>query len=177
MALVLTSLPAAEPLTLAEAKAHLRLDGSGEDALVASLILTARLHLERLLARAFISQGWTLWLDRWPAPTAVLLPIAPVLGIDAVRIYAADDSAETVPAEDYQLDGQGVPPRLVARVAWPSPTRPANGVEIVFTAGYGTAATDVPQPLRHAMLLLAAHWYEHRELVEVGEPARSFRRR
>ncbi len=67
MALVLTSGPATEPVTVAEAKAHLRLDSDAEDVLIASLIITSRLHLEAALGLALIAQGWTLHLDQFPA--------------------------------------------------------------------------------------------------------------
>jgi uncharacterized phiE125 gp8 family phage protein len=52
--------------------------------------------------------------------------------------------------------------------AWPKPGRPANGIEIAFTAGYGPVAADVPAPIRQAILLLIAHWYEHRSPLEDG---------
>ena len=64
-----------------------------------------------------------------------------------------------------------MPPRLVRTgVIWPQPGKAANGVEIDFTAGYGALATDVPAPLREALLLLIAHWYENREPIAVGAP-------
>ena len=53
-------------------------------------------------------------------------------------------------------------------LAWPSAAPHANGIEIAFTAGYGDAAADVPEPIRQALLLLIAHWYEHRSPLEVG---------
>ena len=52
--------------------------------------------------------------------------------------------------------------------SWPKPGRTANGIEIAFVAGYGDAAADVPAPIRQAILLLVAHWHEHREPVEIG---------
>jgi len=68
-------------------------------------------------------------------------------------------------------DPVSVPPRLVRTgVIWPQPGKAANGIEIDFTAGYGAAASDVPAPLRQAVLLLVAHWYENREPIAVGSP-------
>ena len=58
--------------------------------------------------------------------------------------------------------------RRQAALAWPAPKRIANGIEIAFTAGYGEAVADVPAPIRQAVLLLVAHWYEHREPIEIG---------
>jgi uncharacterized phiE125 gp8 family phage protein len=170
MALVLTSGPAIEPVTLAEAKSHLRVDGTAEDTLVGSLIITSRLHIEAALGLALITQGWSVFIDDWPPGREVRLPLRPVQTVTAVRLYAADESLQAVAADTYLLDGAGTPARLVRRGngAWPRPTRPANGIEIAFVAGYGNAAADVPAPIRQAILLLIAHWHEHREPVEIG---------
>jgi uncharacterized phiE125 gp8 family phage protein len=71
--------------------------------------------------------------------------------------------------ESYVLDGQGVPARLVRRgVGWPSTRNAPLGIEINLIAGFADAASDVPEPIRHAVLLLVAHWYEHRDPIEIG---------
>ncbi len=66
MPLILTAGPSVEPVSLAEAKAHCRVDGTAEDTLIASLIVAARMHVERALDAALIAQGWSLYLDGWP---------------------------------------------------------------------------------------------------------------
>jgi uncharacterized phiE125 gp8 family phage protein len=172
MALVLTTGPAIEPVALAEAKAHLRVDGSAEDTLIASLIITSRLHIEAALGLALITQSWSTFLDAWPPGSQLALPLRPVQSIAAVKLYAADESVATVPADTYQLDGAAVPARLVRRgsLTWPKPSRAANGIEIAFVAGFGDTAADVPAPLRQAILLLVAHWHEHREPIAIGAP-------
>jgi uncharacterized phiE125 gp8 family phage protein len=170
MALVLTSGPAVEPVTLAEAKAHLRVDDTVEDTLVGSLIVTSRLHVEAALGLALVTQGWSYFIDDWPPGRELALPLRPIQSVAAVRLYAADESLQTLAADAYLLDGAGAPARLVRRnnSAWPKPSRSANGIEIAFVAGYGNAAANVPAPIRQAVLLLIAHWYEHREPVEIG---------
>lgn len=170
MALVLTSGPTAEPVTLAEAKAHLRVDGTAEDTLVGSLIVTSRLHIEAALGLALITQAWSYFIDAWPAGPELALPLRPVQSIAAVKLYAADESVTVVPAGTYLLDGAATPARLVrsGSLAWPKPNRAANGIEVALVTGYGDAAADVPAPIRQAILLLVAHWHEHREPVEIG---------
>ena len=169
MTLVLTSGPALEPVTIADAKAHVRLDGSSEDALIASLILTSRLHIEAALGFGLITQSWTLLLDAWPDNGTVVFPIKPVLSIVSARVLSATGASIVLAASDYLLDGAGLVPRFVrAGAGWPPPGKAANGIEISFTAGFGPAATDVPSPIRHALLLLVAHWYEHRDPFEIG---------
>lgn len=169
MALVLTTPPALEPVSLADAKAHLRVDTTDEDVLISRLITGARSELERGLNRAFVTQSWTYFLDAWPSGYALPLPLAPVQTIDQVRVYALDDSFAVMPGGAYLLDGQGSPPRLIRRgtLAWPVPLRPGNGVAIDMTCGHGSQPTEVPAALRIATLLLTAHWFENRQVAEV----------
>ncbi len=171
MALVQTSGPPLEPITVSEAKAHLRIDGADEDTLIASLILTSRLHVETALGLALLTQSWRLTLDRWPCEKDLELPLRPLQTIDAVRVFPAEGAATVIAPANYIADAASVPPRLVRTgVIWPQPGKAANGIEIDFTAGYGAAPAQVPAPIRQALLLLIAHWYERRDPIEVGSP-------
>lgn len=173
MALIMTSAPAIEPVALAEAKAHLRVDGTAEDTLITSLIATSRLQVEAALGLALILQSWSWRIDRWPPGGTIILPLRPVSVITSIRVQNADLSYTVVPPASYLLDGQGAPARLVPTGAGlPPPGIAALGCEVNFTAGYGALAADVPAPLRQAILLLAAHWFENREpLAESGKAA------
>jgi len=170
MATVLTAAPAQESVSLADAKTYLRVDVTDDDALIGNLITAARSELERGLGRAFITQSWTYFLDAWPTGFALPLPIAPVQSVDQVRVYALDDTFAILPPSSYLLDGLGSPPRLIRRgtLPWPVPLRPANGIAIDFTCGHGSQPTDLPAALRIANLILVAHWYDQRSLVEPG---------
>ncbi len=171
MALMMRNGPLGEPVTLDEVKTHLRLDSAGEDTLLASLILTSRLHIEAALGLALISQGWRLVLDAWPVDGVVALPIAPVQAIEEIRVRDRDGNATAVMAEDYELAAAGRPQRLVPLGAgWPAPGRPVAGIEVDLVAGFGATAEDVPAPIRQALMLLVAHWYEHRDPFEIGAP-------
>lgn len=167
--LVHLSGPALEPLSLAEAKLHLRLDGSDEDALVQSLITTSRAHIEAALGLALMTQGWRLVLDAWPEAGVIDVPLAPIRAVTAVRIATAVDGIVAIEPSSFVLDQSGRPPRIGVRpgVVLPPAARLA-AVEIDLTAGYGDRAADVPAPIRQAMRLLVAHWYENREPALVG---------
>lgn len=172
MALVLTSGPVSEPVTLLEAKAHLRIDGSNEDVLLTSLILTSRLHVEAALGLALINQTWMLVLDRWPGDGTVDIPISPLQAVTAVRVRDPSGTATVVAPTSYLVDIVSKPPRLVwNNTAPPAPGRFANGIEIDLTTGFGASAASVPAPLKHAILMLTAHWYEHRDPIEIGSAA------
>jgi uncharacterized phiE125 gp8 family phage protein len=169
MSLVMTAPPAVEPVTVADAKAHMRIDGSNEDVLIASLLLTSRLHIEVALSLALITQSWTLTLSRWPGSRDVELPLTPLRSIDEVRVKNAAGVANVVPAESYLVDLASRPARLLwNKTARPEPQIRANGIEIDMTAGFGSTGDSVPAPLKHAMLMLTAHWYEHRDPEEIG---------
>jgi uncharacterized phiE125 gp8 family phage protein len=174
MSLILTGGPVIEPITLADAKLHLRVDSNTEDALIASLILTSRMHIEATLDLALITQSWSYFTDAWPADPVMRLPMRPVQAITALRQYAADGSYETIAPNRYILDGTGPPARLVRRDApsFVKPGRAANGIEIAFTAGYGNTAADVPAAIRQSILLLVAHWYDNRDVASAStQPA------
>jgi uncharacterized phiE125 gp8 family phage protein len=172
MALVLTAAPAAEPVSLAEAKAHLRIDADDEDALLTSLIVAARMFLERTLGLALITQGWSYFLDFWPRSTCVTLPILPVQAAGAVRLHDAGGGAIELDADDYAVDVLSSPARVVIKgAAPPVVARELNAFEIAFTAGYGDEASAVPAPIRQALSLLVAHWFERREPVVLGAGA------
>lgn len=170
MATTLLDGPTVEPITLAEAKAHLRVDTNAEDTLIQSLVTASRLHIEAALDLALITQAWRAFRDTWPKSRTLDLPLRPVQNLTAVRIRLADDTVQELDTDAFILDGTAIPARLVWRGTGTAPAsaRAASGIEIDFIAGYGDAPSDVPQPIRHALLLLTAHWYENREPAEIG---------
>jgi uncharacterized phiE125 gp8 family phage protein len=169
MALVTISGPTTEPVTLATLKHHLRIDDTSEDASLSSLITTSRLQIEAALSLALITQTWSWRFDRWPHQCGIELPLSPVQSISHVVLHDRSGLATDLPASGYMLDGQTIPARLiVTNGRWTQPTAPALGVEMRFVAGYGSAAADVPAPIRQAILLLAAHWYGQREPGSCG---------
>ena len=161
MALFRTDGPAAEPVTLADLKAHLRLDGDGEDDLIAGLIRAAREDFEATTGTVLVEQSWRLTLDRWPASHMVLLRRCPVREVVSVTTYGQDGAAAILDPAACLLDAHAQPARLLFSQT-PAIGAAMNGIEIDFTAGYGEAATDVPDLLKRAVLMLVSHWFEFR---------------
>jgi uncharacterized phiE125 gp8 family phage protein len=161
MTLFRTVEPAAEPVTPAEARAHLRIDGTAEDDLLSGLIRAARQEVEQATGTALIEQGWRLVLDRWPAHDTAPLKIHPLREVRSVTLYGSEGEASVLAPETFQVDALSRPARIHFDTAPPA-LRAMNGVEIDFSAGFGESGTDVPDLLKRAILLLVAHWYEFR---------------
>ena len=162
MSPILVAGPAVEPVTLAEAKAHLRLDAPDEDALIVSLTAAARQTLEHATRRAFIAQTWCARLDCWPAGRMVMLPLAPVLAVGAVRVRPASGPALALGPALYSVISGADPEHLVVGADAPQPGIARGGIEIEASYGFGAAPADVPGPIRLAIHRLVAFWFERR---------------
>lgn len=197
---VLATPPAVEPISTAEAKAHLRVDTSDDDSLIDGLVIAARETAENILNRALITQTWQLVLDAFPSgsrvlsrfpPTTVVqpytamspwylsggfkVPFPPLQSVSSITYIDQEGSPGTVTSSDYIVDTAHEPGRVFLKygASWPSVTlQPAAGVTIEYVAGYGDAAADVPQAIKQAMFLIMGHLYENRESVVVGTIAK-----
>ena len=176
-------------ITLAEAKTHLRLEGSDDDTYLNALISTAQFAVEKYTGRAITNQTLKLGLDGLPyaddnkyypegfftAPDInrslgyIVLPRPPLVSVTHLKYYDEDNTATTFATSNYHVDTQTEPGRLVLKrgKTFPSASdlRTANAYEITYVAGYGSSRDDVPTPIKQAIKLLVAHLYENRELV------------
>src|SRR3954447_6970096 len=100
---ILLAGPVLEPVSLAEMKAHLRLDDGSEDDLVGALIAAARVAVETEIRRVLIAQSWRAIVEQWPAD-AVTLPIVPALSVEAVRAIDSSGVATELDEDSYELD-------------------------------------------------------------------------
>ena len=169
--------PAIEPVTTAEAKTHLRVETADDDAYIVLLIKTARQMGENRTQRALITQTFVLTLDAFPpnvifAPElyfyssridpTIRLPRSPAQSITSITYVDDAGDTQTLDSSKYTLDTSSLVPRIVPAFGevWPT-TRPViNAVTITFVAGYGDAATDVPDPLIHAIKLIVGTYYD-----------------
>lgn len=166
MPLQLVTPPALEPVTLSEARLHLRVDTADDDPLIDALISAARLHAEMLTARQFLPARWRLVLDRFTP--MVLLNRSPVVSVISVRYLDMGGLWQIMPATDYVVESSSEPARITPTFGkiWP-PTLPQIGsVEILFDAGYADA-TKVPDGIKRWMLLRVGSLYQHREEMSV----------
>jgi uncharacterized phiE125 gp8 family phage protein len=159
--------PGIEPLSLTEAKAFLRVEHAADDDLIASLIKAARCEVESVTRRALITQGFRIVLDGWPESGRVISPVSPLRSVTAARVRAMDGSASNLNLAVFTLDAVSSPGVIqFDRGAALEPGKTIAGIEIEITAGYGETSASVPEPLRQAMRLLIACYYENRDKVE-----------
>lgn len=179
--------PVVEPVSLSEAKMHLRIDDASpdttpDDLLISALIVASRRWAEDFQNRAYITQEWDLFLDRFPRyeryieiPRAPLQAIASLSYFDGAttQMISFLDPSGTALMEtaDYIVDTASDPGRLCLKhgSSWPVATRQAKAVQIRFLAGYGDAASDVPQEFRAAILLKLTNLYENRGDTDPNE--------
>lgn len=163
---ILVDGPAVEPVGLSEMHAYLRIQETAEDELTSGLIKAARLMVEAFSRRILVEQRWQIVLDRWPSRRVITLPLSPLIAIDRIQVKDAVGIAVDVPATAYQTDALADPPRIFIGDAAPDPGTATGGIIVELRAGFGPTADHVPAPLRLAMKILVARWFENRGDVE-----------
>lgn len=167
MNLTRATAPAEEPVTSAEAKAHLRVTHTDDDTAIAAMIVAAREHLDGndgTLGRALVTQTWDLSLDSFPSE--IVLPLPPLQSVTSVTYVDTNGDTQTLATSGYEVDVAGG--RIRATDAgWPDTDDCYNAVTVRFVCGYGLA-DDVPQAIKHAMLLMIGGMYAFRESLSEG---------
>lgn len=165
----LITAPGAEPVTLAEAKDHLRLDHALDDTKVNALITAARQYIEEQCWRGLVTQTWELVGSTFPDDACLpaerqgfLLPMGNLVSVASLKYIDQNGVEQTMTPGDYTVDAVSVPGRL--RLAygksWPSYRYQWDAVRIRYVVGWAVDA--VPQPIKQALQLLVAQMYENR---------------
>lgn len=162
-----TAAPAVEPVMLAEALVHLRVDADGgtNDAYIGTLITAAREACEARTERSLISSPWLLQLPEWPSDGVINLRIARLITVTSVQYLDAAGTLQTLASDQYQADPASEPGRVIVApgVTWPATQSGAwNAVRVAFTAGYGATAADVPAQLKLWILCALTYLYDNR---------------
>lgn len=154
MNLRIKTLPLNEPVTLAFLKAHLRVVDEAEEPYLTHLLKTARAQIELMCNRVLITQSWSLELHN--PGDSIRLPLAPVQKINTIFLYNSKGDKISMGLQKIQIEN--AQDNAILKVVNPL----FGKVKINFVVGYGDDENAVPAPLKHAILMLAGHFYEHR---------------
>lgn len=189
---VIVTAPTAEPLTLADVRAHLRIDSddTSQDTTISLLMLAARRYAETYTGRSLMPQIWCAVADGFPgcpipaAPFGAYLPgsvIArhasdlviklmrgPVTAVTSITYVDTTGTTQTLDPATYIFDSSDLVQRIAPAFgqSWPAARAQLAAVKITFQAGYSNAAA-IPATILNWMLVRIATAYEHREAEEI----------
>ena len=158
------------PVSLTEAKSHLKVDTSADDTYITSIIKAATQLSEEYTNRFFIDTV----IEQTCSSFADLQTLfkSKVSAVASVKYYDSDNSSQTLDSAiyDVQLNYEPAQIQLADNQNFPSITKRNDAVVARYTVGYG-AASDVPEIIKQAILLTIANFYQNRNSVVVGRIA------
>lgn len=170
----LITAPGVEPITLADLRAHGRIDDDmvADDDQLTGFILAARQRLEEVTGAAFFTQAWRFQLDRFPDYSQpMFLPKPPLQSITSIQYVDTDGTTQTMAASKYVLDTATSPNYWPNRVGlaynefWPATREQLLAVTVTAVCGWSTIAA-IPATIKQAIKMLALHWYDTRSAAE-----------
>ena len=169
MALVENTAPSIEPVTLEEAALFMRYTGVLQNDVIESLITAARKYVEQWTGRTLITTTWDYYTNQ--LCDSIPLPTGNAITISSITYEDLNDDTQTLTSTLYELDNKSVINTvfLVPNQSYPLVLDKPNSVKITFTAGYGAAATDVPEALKTAIKMMVSACYENRESVVMAD--------
>lgn len=164
--------PVATPVSVDEAKSHLRVEVADDDALIQAYLEAATQWCEEFMSRALMPQTWEVHLARWPGGRKLTLPRPPVVSVSWVKAFDEAGAETLMDPAGYVVDTVSEPGAvtLLSTASWPAPAaalRPVSGVMVRYVCGYADDEA-VPAAIRQAIKFLTGHYYENRESVVVG---------
>lgn len=164
---VVTVAPAAEPLTTADAKAHLAYDDTDKDTLIGQYCASARAHVERRTGTRLYTQTVSFKTDDWC--DLAHLPIAPIQSVSSIAYTDTAGDVITLPTTVYETRLDLLEPTIVLKYgqAWPS-VQVGSLITVTAVVGYGAAGAQPPDVI-HAIRLIVGDMFAQRETVGDGE--------
>lgn len=155
-----------EPITLQQAKDHVRQVFADDDDLITGLITTARQMVEQRTGRALVPRAEVLAMDVWP--DAIRLPWPPLAAVTSITYLDQAGATQTLDPATRLVNTHTEPARITRanQATWPTPLAQEASILVSYTAGYATP-DDVPAPLKQWMLLAIGAMYDNREQIAV----------
>ncbi len=166
MHLDVTTQPAIEPITLTETKLHCKIETDADDLWLTAQITSARQMVEKYIKGKLISQVVTIYYDRCDdvfCRRQITMPTKKLISVTSLTTYDVNNTAAVFSSSNYIVSGNRI--ALNENINWPSNNREFDCVKVIGVFGYGASESDVPGPLKLAMLELISHWYENRQAL------------
>lgn len=185
MILTVVTPPAAEPVSLADAKLFLRVDIPDDDLLIGAIISAARIHAETITRRTFMATTFDLVIDQFPfgggyynravrdlgigspgwLPTnggPLELPRPPLASVVSVTYLDGSNLPQVLDPARYRVI-TGTPGRILPAYGqvWPTTLPQVGAVTVRFLAGAADPATIDATALA-AIRLMVGFLYENR---------------
>ena len=158
------------PVSLTEAKSHLKVDTSADDTYIESIIKAATQLSEEYTNRFFILTS----IKQYASSFAEIQTLfkSKVNSVTHVKYYDSDNTLQTLSASVYnaQINYEPAQIELADNQSFPTITKRNDAVEVAYVVGYGDA-TDVPQIIKQAILLTIGNFYQNRNSVVIGRIA------
>lgn len=164
MSVKVTTQPSAEPVAIEDVQDHLSVARGQDTIQISGMLASARIEFEDLTWRKLINQTLTMTLDRFP-PGDIILPFAPLSTVTSIQYVDDTGVVQTWAASNYNVDSNSEPGRIERSFGniYPSTRVQNNAVTIIYTAGYGSEPTDVPEDIRHMLMMRVGEMYQNRE--------------
>lgn len=159
--------PASEPVSVAEAKGHCRVDTDSDDAYIGSLITAAREWCEAYCDETYLHTQYRMSLDSFPRQIRVPRPPMATSGTATAVVVTytlENQSTAVLSSSEYRVDRDSMPGVLRTNYngSWPSHIMDYNAVTVTWWGGRGPEGDAVPQRVKNAILWLVGYWYERR---------------
>jgi uncharacterized phiE125 gp8 family phage protein len=160
--------PASEPVTLGDAIDHLRVTSQEELGRVAGCLLAARQAVEAWLGRCLMTTTYDARFD-WCFPCTIELPRPPLQSVTQIQYVDTSGATQTLSSSLYQVSLGDIVGKVVRAygATWPTPRRQIDAIIVRFVAGYASLS-DVPEPIRQAILLMTSHLFDNRQPIIEG---------
>ena len=157
--------PTVEPISLTDAKLHLRNPPASEDSLITLMIMAAREECENIIRRALMTQTWEKYLDSFPAAIELFYP--PLQSVTSINYIDAAGNSQLLASTEYVVDDKQEPAWIVPADLkfWPLTRAVINAVTVLFVCGYGSADTAVPKAIRNWLLIRIGDLFLNRQSV------------
>lgn len=155
-------------ISTANAKTFLKVDTSADDTIINNLVVAATRSAEEYTNRLFITQELEQYAPVWTGVGQLFK--SPVSAVSSITYFDESNASQTLSASVYSLNNVLEPARIELKVdqEFPNLADRWDAIKVTYSAGYGTATTDVPMPIIQAVYLTIGHWYENRQSVIVG---------